>query len=432
MSDLPLVRLYVGFTSPTAGSVFTVGHPVLGRVGLNQIGAEDTWTEIPQSSIRSWSVRLGSTKGDDPTLRYQDSTATIVLNDGDRRFDPDNLAGPYVSAGRSQVEPMRRVRLVATWAGIDYPLFYGHADDWKPDYDESGNWTTCTLPATDAFKIFAAENRTAVAPVGAGEDSGARASRILDAYGWSADDRIISTGDTVLQSTTMAGNMQAELLLVQDTEGGEWYMDRQGQAVFRNRRAMLTSARSTTSQALFGDDPAGYAISGELPYSDVKPTTPDEVIVNSVDVSRVGGTEQHVEDAVSTGRYLTKSHSRDDLLMTTDAEALNWGQSILYQYAQPPRRFARIEFNRPAPAVEAVLWPVLLGAQFADRITVRARPAGGGSVIEKDCFIRGIEMSSPDTANWSSAFVLQGADRYSFFTVGHPTNGRVGLNAVAY
>lgn len=428
-AELPYVRVYIGFSSPTVGSVFTVGHPTLGRVGMNPVGADGTWVEVTQW-VRAWSLRRGSGKGDDPTLRYDAGTATIVLNDGDRRFDPENLAGPYVSAGRTQVEPMRRVKIVATWAGIDYPLFYGLADDFKPDYDGSF-WTTTTLTATDASKVFADEDRTATTPVGAGEDAGARVTRLLDYYGWPATDRLISTGDTLLQATDLGGNLLGELQLVQDSEGGELYLDASGRVVFRNRRAMVTSSRSTTSQALFGDDPAGYAVSGELPYADVEPSTSDETMVNRVSVARAGGVEQVLEDAVAVGRYLNKTHTRNDLLMTTDDAALQWGESVLYQYAQPPRRHARITFNRPRPDVEAVMWPVLLGREFGDRITIRTRPAGGGAVIEKDSFIRGIEMSG-DAATHQTAFVLQGADRYSFFVVGDPILGRVGLNAVAY
>ncbi|NUS55757.1 MAG: hypothetical protein HOV66_13020, partial [Streptomycetaceae bacterium] len=389
---LPYIRVYVGFSTPTSGAYFTVGHPTLGQVGTtNQIGPDSTWTEITQY-VRSWSFRVGASRGDQPTLRYDAGTCSIVLNDGDRRFDPLNLAGPYVVGGQTLLMPMVRVRIVATWAGQDYPLYYGLADDWVTNYD-GRSWSTCTLTATDAFKVFAAEDRTAVAAVGAGDDSGARIGRILDAYGWPAADRAISTGDATLQATTLAGNMQAEMLLVQDSEQGSLYMDRLGKVVFVNRRQILTNPRSTTSQALFGDDPAGYAISGELPYLDVETTTPDATLVNSVDAARAGGTEQHAEDAVSTARYLDKTFGRDELLLQTDPDVLQWAQSILYQYAQPRRRFSRLTFQRPRPQVESVMWPILLGAQFADRITVRSRPAGGGAVIEKDCFVRGVEMS---------------------------------------
>jgi hypothetical protein len=427
---LPTIRVYVGFSTPTSGAYFTVGHPTLGQVGTtNQIGPDAVWTEITPY-LKSWSFRIGATNGDDPTLRYDAGTCTIVLNDGDRRFDPDNLAGPYVVAGATLLTPMVRVRIVGTYAGIDYPLYYGLADNWRTDYD-GPFWSTCTLTATDAFKVFTSENRIAVAPVGAGEDSGARVNRILDAYGWPAADRVISTGDTHLQATALDGNMLAEMQVAQDSEQGSVYMDRQGRVVFRNRNIMFTDSRITTSQATFGDNPAGYLISGELPYADVETSTPDETMVNSIDATRVGGTLQHAEDATSAARYLTKSYSRDDLMVQTDAIALQWAQALLYQYANPRRRFSKLIFRRPDPAVESVMWPLLLGARFVDRITVRRRPKGGGSAIEKQCFIRGIEMSS-DGAMWDSDFVLQDADRYSFFTVGDPILGRVGFNAIAY
>jgi hypothetical protein len=78
-----------------------------------------------------------------------------------------------------------------------------------------------------------------------------------------------------------------------------------------------------------------------------------------------------------------------------------------------------------------VLWPQVLGRQFGDRITVKRRPKGGGDPIVKDCFVRGYEHAS-DGAAWTSAFVLQSAERYSFFVIGDPILGAVGSNAIAY
>lgn len=442
--SLPEVRWYIGFTSPTVSDVFTVGHPTLGRVGMVPIGADDVWTDVT-AYVRSWSIKRGAGRGDDPTLRYDPATATIELNDGDRRFDPENLDGPYVSAGRSQIEPMRRVKGVITWNGVTYPLFYGLADDFEPQY-QGNSWTYTVLTATDPSKVFAALNRLALgSPVGAGEDSGARVNRILDAAGWPSSARVISTGDTTLQSTDLAGNALGELQLVQDSEGGEFYFDAQGRAVFRNRKAILTATRSTTVQAVFGD--GGYTPTagayldvysdtylsggGEIPYADAKPSTGDDALANSVTAAIAGGTEQHAEDLVSVNRYLEKTHTRDDLLMQTDAEALNWAEAIVYQYSEPARRFARLEFSRPRPDVQDAAWPAILGREFGDRVKVVRRPAGGGVAIVRDCFVRGLEYSS-DGATFDTAFILQGADRFSFFVVGDPIYGRVGYNAVAY
>jgi hypothetical protein len=425
--SLPEIHVDVGFTSAGTSNVFTVGHPTLGQVGNVPIGDPDIWTDVT-AYVRKWSVKRGAGKGDDPTLRFDPGTASIEFNDGDRRFDPENLSGPYVVAGVTQLVPMRRVRIRAVWSGVTYPIFYGYANDWIPDY-QGNSWTYTTLPATDGTVLLNRVNRDAVAPVGAGEDSGARATRILDDVSWPAADRVVATGDTTLQATTLAGPALTELQLVQDTEQGEFYLDSQGRAVFRNRQALLDDARSNTSQATFGD--GGYAATGEIPYADVIQSTPGDTLVNSIDASMAGGTEQHVEDAVSVAQYGSQSHTRDDLLMQTDDGALQWANWLKYQYSQPARRFARMDFNTPSPEVAAAFWPAMLGRDFGDRITVKRRPAGGGSTIARDCFVRGIEHES-DGAAWTSAFILQGADRYSFFVVGDPILGRVGLNAVAY
>jgi hypothetical protein len=425
---VPQVIVDIGFVSPTVSdTVFVVGDPLRGKLGgTGLLGTSDIWTDVT-AYVRSWSVRRGASRGDDPTLRYEPGTATVEFNDGDRRFDPENLSGPYVLGGVTQVEPMRRVRIRAIWNGITYPIFVGYADDWQPSY-QGNSWTYTTLTATDAEKVFAANDRSGGGAVGAGEDAGARVTRILDGVGWSAADRNIDVGDTLLQSTTLAGNTLTELLLVQDTELGEFYIDASGRATFRNRRAMLTEARSSTSQAEFGD--GGYVATGEIPYADAQPSTGDEGMANTVLASAAGGTQQIAQDSTSVSRYLIKTHTRDDLLLQTDAEALNWANAIKYQYAYPARRFATLEFNTPALDVDDVHWPQVLGREFGDRITVNRRPAGGGT-ITRDCFIRGVTHES-DGAYWRTSWILQSAARYSFFVVGDPVLGVLGSNALAY
>ncbi len=425
--SLPQIVIDIGFTSTAATGVFTVGHPTLGAIGSYPIGAPDIWADVTQY-VRSWSVKRGAGKGDSPTLRFDPGTASIEFNDGFRYFDPENLAGPYVSAGVTQVEAMRRVRIRAVWNGITYPIFRGYADDFIPSY-QGKSWTYTTVPATDGSVFLARERAALLTPVGAGEDSGARVTRILDAVGWPSTDRVIVNGDTSLQATSMTGSANTELQLVQDTEQGEVYIDAQGRIVFRNRKAVITNNRSVVSQAMFGD--GGYAATGEIPYADAIPSTPGDTLVNTVAAAAVGGIEQNVSDPVSVSRYLIKSHTRDDLIMQNDNTALQWANWLKYQFGTPRRRFARLQFNRPTPNVEAVFWPAMLGRDFGDRITVTRRPAGGGAPIVRDCIVRGVEHQS-DGASWTSAFVLQGADRFSFFTVNDNNLGRVGLNAIAY
>jgi hypothetical protein len=251
---LPQVRIEVGFTSPYVGTFWSIGDPIRGKIGSVPIGPDEIWSDVTEWA-KSWSIRRGASQGNQPQLRFEPGTATIVLNDPDRRFDPDNLAGPYVSSGISEVTSMRRVRISAIWNGVAYPIFQGYSDDWVPDF-QGDSWTYVTLTATDASKIFAAYDRQPAGPLGAGETSGARIGRILGSVGWPTEDREIGTGVETLQATALQGNALTELQLVQDTELGMFYVDAAGKAVFRARNWVLTAAEATTAQATFGD--GGY------------------------------------------------------------------------------------------------------------------------------------------------------------------------------
>jgi hypothetical protein len=427
VTGLPRVRVEVGFTSPFVGDFFTVGDPERGQVGVSPIGPDGIWSGIT-AWVRSWSYRRGVNNGNQPTRRYEPGTCTVVLNDPDRRFDPDNLDGPFVTAGRTEIEPMRRLRILAEWGGKVYPLFYGYTDDWIPEY-LGNSWTYVTVTATDGSKLLDKDRPTAVGPFGNNELTGARIDRVLTSLAWPFADRIIDTGATAVQATALSGNGMSELQLVQDTELGEFYIDVNGKAVFRDRLATLTDPRSTLSQVTFGD--GGYDATGELPYLDTKPSNPSDGMANTVTITRVGGAPQQAIDADSVDRYLERPFDRSDLIHMSDSDVRTYADAVLYRHANPGRRFAEVTFQRPRVAIEDVLWPAVLGRDFGDRITVIRRPSGGGSPIEQDCFIRGVGHAS-EGHRWDTTFVLENAQKYSFFTIGHPDLGQVGVHPITY
>jgi hypothetical protein len=424
---LPTVRVEAGLSGPTvAADIWHIGDLVRGQVGVAKIGPDNVWVDITYA-VRSWSFRRGANRGNGTELRYEAGTATIELNNGDRAFDPTNLTGPYAPSGVTTLLPMVRVRIVAEWAGVVYPLWSGFADNWIPDYTQP-TWSTTTLTATDAFKVFTSRNRTAVAPVGGSEDSGARIGRVLDSIGWATGDRSIQTGDSIVQATTLEGNGLTELQLTQDSEQGEIYMDATGLATFRNRQAILTDVRSNTAQAVFGDAGIG---AGEIPYASTNVEADDATLVNRVLAQNVGGTLQTSEDTASQAQYLVKELSRTDLILTTDPEALSWAQSKLGQLKDPELRFAQVAFKVARPDAAATAWPALLARELGDRVTVTRRPPGGGDPNSRDCWIRGIEMTS-DGVNFDTSFALQTTTRNNFWTIGHPTLGRIGVNGIAF
>jgi hypothetical protein len=48
-----------------------------------------------------------------------------------------------------------------------------------------------------------------------------------------------------------------------------------------------------------------------------------------------------------------------------------------------------------------------------------------------DAIIRGFEHQS-DGESWTSAWVLESADKFTYYTIGHPQRGRVGRDPIAF
>jgi hypothetical protein len=248
----PIPVVEVGFTAgPDTGDYGLWDDMGRGLWDTATWAPDNLWTDVTRY-VRQFSTRRGAARVDSPMLRYEAGTSTATLNNADRRFDPTNLAGPYVAAGLTQVTPMRAVRYRAVWAGATYELWSGNSDAWQISYVQPA-YSSVILTATDAFKTLAAYSRVAGSAVGAGENTGARVARILNSVSWPANARVVAVGDSTLQATTLDGDALAELQLAADSELGEVYADAGRRVVFRNRRAILTQARSAVPVARFGD-----------------------------------------------------------------------------------------------------------------------------------------------------------------------------------
>ena len=79
--SLPTITIEVMFTSPT-------------------------WTDVTQWAKHGITTRRGSSRVESPIIRYEAGTAVVQLDNSDRRFDPTNLSGPYVSGGKTLVSCM--------------------------------------------------------------------------------------------------------------------------------------------------------------------------------------------------------------------------------------------------------------------------------------------------------------------------------------
>jgi hypothetical protein len=425
---LATVIVEIGFT--VGASTTTLLHlddTTRGLLDTGTLAGDMVWQDVT-TDVRSVETRRGASRVVGSVIRYEAGTATITLNDNERDYDPSNLSGPYVSAGLTQVTPMRAVRVRALHNSTYYDVWRGYADSWTYDYVAPG-MTVCTLRATDGMKVLGAVDRIAGSAVGGSENIGARISRILTSASWDLADRSIATGDSTAQTTTLAGNALAEIQTACDSELGEFYMDEAGRAYFRNRQGILEDSRSATSQGTFTDP-----VDGGLPYRSVMTSYDDEHLINTVFATRTGGAQQTATDSESITSYLTHTYENSSLILESDAQALNWAQWMVYANKDPELRFESLELGRDnTSATEDLLFAQMLGRRIGDRITISARPAGGGSAISRDCFIRGVghEITAGGTS-WRTLYALQSATKYAFLTLDHSTFGMLDSNALAF
>ena len=420
----PTVTVEVAFTPlGTSGTTLILDSATKGIVDTNTLAAE-VWTDVTAYS-RSLSIRRGATRAEGPVLRFEAGTASVTLDNSDRRFDPTNLSGPYVTGGETDVRPMRGLRITATYNGTVYPLFKGYADAWDISYDEP-SYSTCVLTATDATKVLANYDRVALgSPVGASELSGARVHRVLDSVLWPAglDYRDVDAGKSTLQGTTMDRSAWEELVKVQDSEIGQVFVDAAGRVVFRDRFASMTDLKSLSVQGAFGD------AAGQLPFVDAVVAYDDTTINNLVRVSNVGGTQQTAQDTASQAQYLVHTYDRTDLILESDDEAAAHASFILSQTKDPELRFTSLTVN--ARDDDDALFPQVLGRDFGDKISLTRVPPGGGTV-SREMFVVGVahEVNGPN--EWRTTWALQPTTTWSFLVLDHSTLGVLDANSLAY
>ena len=423
-------------TSPVqAGTVLILDDPVLGKLDTGTLGADETWTDLssgyPQR-VLGFTISRPSTRLQGPLWNYQAATASILCDDSDGALDPDNLAGPYVSAGATQIVPMVPVRVRALFGDAVYPLYSGFADGWVPaQVTYQAGYAAVTIPCTDGFKILAGTVLAAGGTLGTGETSGARVNRILTLAGWYTGRRRISTGNSTVQGTTLGADSLSLMQIAADSEIGQLYSDGAGTVTYRARHDLLTDTRSNTVQAVFGDLPGtSHSAGTELPYAAVGRMTDDSTVANDVQATRLGGALQEATAPAGNLRF-TRSYARSDLILQTDPDALSWAQWVLGISKTAENRIESLTIDPQADPLN--LWPQCLGREIGDRIQVWHRPASVAA-FSRDCFITGITHAwDSGTAMWQTTWTLQDATRYgSWLTLDQPVLGQLDNNMLAW
>lgn len=404
-----------------SGTALRLSDAVFGLLDTGTLGTAIGWTDI-SAQVISFTITRPSTRLQGPLWNYQAGTVSILCDNSSGSLDPDNLSGPYVTGGATQLVPMVPVRVRAVFATVAYGLYSGFADGWLPaQVTYEGGYAELTLAATDAFKILAGVTLATVGITGTGADTGARMRDILGRVGWytSSERLLIDAGNSTLQGTTLGADALSLMQAAADSEIGRLYVNGAGAIVFRNRRSLLTDPRSNTVQAVFGDLPGTAQPAGtELTYAAVGRANDDTTIANDVQATRASGLLQEVRDLPSIAKYLfPRTYARGDLILQGDPDALSWAQWVLYVSKGAEDRFESLQVDPAADPYN--LWPQVLGREIGDRIQVWVRPPGvGDGALWSLTNNFGSAPQNTFTIATASVPLLTGGDRFQVRTSG--------------
>lgn len=240
------------------------------------------------------------------------------------------------------------------------------------------------------------------------EPAGVRVGKVLGWSGVPAPLTSVDTGNSTLQARDARNETVLSLCQqAAQSENGEFFVDGAGRATFRGR--WWRSVNRSASAGTFGSDIA------EITYLEVQPASPDRWIINTIVVTRDGGSSQNALDITSQGEFGQRSHSQSVITSDDDAESLaNW---ILNTHKDPVHAPWSITL---IPGEDMAVWAHVLAREIGDRITVVVRPPNGTTALTSAVNIDGITHRYQGR-RWITTWQLVPADLTNGWILGDVT-----------
>jgi len=355
----------------------------------NPLDSSQTFTDVT-AYLRSFETTRGRISD---LAEFQTGTATVVLDNRDNRFSPNQSTHYYdSSAGRTKIQPLKRLRIRATHSSTTYDLFNGFVESFPVQYAGQGYDASTKIRVVDAFKLFFNATldgvgwRLGISKLGsttrlsltqAQELSSVRVKNILDSFGYS--NQAISTGQLEVQTQPDTDDLLTALRKIEKAENGTFFIAANGNATFRDRNFRLTN--TTTPNATFGQG------GGELPYVDIISAYDDSKIVNTVQRTMTGGSTQIAIDSDSVERFGAHVLTESGTLNVSNANAASIAEQKVVSNSIPQTTVESLSF---APQQNTSLWAKALGLDIGS--FVEAKVTTPSSTIETyDLFIERIK-----------------------------------------
>lgn len=410
-------NLVVYFTDgATFGYPFTLNDPLNGIIGKNTLGS--TGADQLIVDVTSQTVKASINGGYNLLLnQFTASSATFRIIDPNGDWNPSNPLSPYYG----YLTPNRKIQFSAIYSGNTYYLFSGYITAYNYSYPKDEELGYVDLVCTDAFRLLNLAGITTVASTSAGETTGTRIGKILDQVGFPSSMRSIATGSTTVQAdpatrrTSLAAIQNCEF-----SEQGAFYIDGTGNATFKSRAQVESAAAATPTK--FSNDGTG------ITYVDFKPAFDDKLIINQATITRVGGTAQTASNAASVSKYFPHSVNYDNLVVQTDADALNIAQTYVATRAETTLRIDSLTLDLTTPSYSAGIVAALDFDYFSN---VQFYNVGqDGTIIDKTLQVVGIGHEITPNS-WKTTFILS-EPLVDAFILNNAQYGIIGTSVLTY
>jgi len=397
----------------TFGVPFTIGDEKYGLLGVGALA--DNTVPIPTvdltPNVRSIKIERGRNVQSDT---YIAGTAVIRVYDATGAWNPQNPSSPYYP----YLVPLRKIRISATTATTQHFLFSGYTTEYRYSYDQSEQMGYVDIYVADGFRLFNLAQVQTVADSGAGQTTGTRINKLLDAVSFPNGMRTVSTGDSSCQADpgTLRTALDA-LKNVEFSEQGALYCDPAGTLVFKSRDEVVSSIAGT---------PIEFNQTTGIPYKQVVFAFDDKLIINKSSIQRIGGTAQTYENADSVARYFPHQFSAQDLVIDTDANALNIAATFVQTRANTTIRIDSMTVDLLDTDVPT---DTMIGLDYFDVVKITNEQPDGSTIV-KTLQVQG--MAWEITANKMTCQVTTLEPITDGFVIGSTERGIIGVSAMTY
>ena len=411
---VPVINAIINFsTGPAFAQAMIIDQGIL---GTNVLADSASVIVDVSNQVNRIETNRGRTALSD---QFQTGALTLRIVDQNGDFNPQNVTGPYAGL----LTPMKKVQITATFNNVTYPIFSGFITSYVTTYpDESGEDLAMTsIQAVDAFRLAQLAQISTITGATAGDLSGTRINEILDEISWPTSQRDIDAGLTTMQADPGTNRTAlAALQTVATSEYGALYVDANNSFIFQDRSVTVGSIGGTPT--VFADNGTG------IDYFDASWILNDTLIFNKATITRTGGTAQVALNQASIDKYFLHSYYQDNLLMQTDAVALDYAQAYVASRAETSIRCDAIVLDLYTPNYDTGV-VAALDLDFFDPITIITTQPGG-SLLEKTLQIFGVRMNITPNS-WKTTFttlepVIDG------FIIGNVDYGVLGQNVLSY